>query len=361
MFILLNAYSIKAGKAEVPIFTCPQGYILLGENCRSINQIDAVPYCNDDDADLVDGKCHKYADKIASCDIGKFDEGSGLCVEESVTPPFVLCPDDYVLVSGPKKDDKEDGKHEVGYCEKAMSVDGPLVCPWGTQQEGNRCASYNKVTPFWNCPEGTQPNGHFCMFTEEYDCSKPAAPISKKGENKRRLGEKDEDLKIYQPGLAGFGQDQIVSFGRTCVKETSVAAVMQCPKGSFQRDTDCVIVTYYEPEESKGHLMYESAPARAVCPGDYEFCDTHKTGGMCCKIETEKPYTQCPNYYSQRGDECVHVFDPMYICATPKKLRKGNVCDGYDWLPATVTMTLPVDELKKKKKVDLHVEHVGKH
>jgi len=359
MFYLLNASVAQAGKPDTAVFTCPEKYILIGETCRSIHQIDLVPYCNDDDATLVGDKCHKYADLLATCEIGKFDASSDSCYEKSVTAPFILCPDDYTLVVGSKKNEKEDEKEKMGYCEKVIPFDGSHVCPWGTLREGNRCASYSKVTPFWDCPEGSQPNGLFCVFAEEYDCSEPSLTHSKKNKDKRRLGSEDTKMQIYQPG-SDFAVSQIVSFQRKCVKETTVPAVMQCPEGSYQRDTDCVIVSYYEPEQTKGDVMYDSTPAEVVCPADFQFCDTFKNGGMCCKVETSKPYRQCPNYYNQQGNECIHTYDATFICPTQKKLRKGNVCDGYDWLPATVSLTMPVSD-SNKKRAGLHVVHHGKY
>ena len=49
---------------------------------------------------------------LATCEIERFDAQSDLCLEESVTAPFVLCPDGYTLVDGSKKDQKDDKKKQ---------------------------------------------------------------------------------------------------------------------------------------------------------------------------------------------------------------------------------------------------------
>jgi len=350
--LFINATLVSAGKAENPILTCPKGYVLIGENCRSKHVKDLVPYCGNDEInnyELVNDMCYDRVAFRKQCENGRFNEEYDMCVETSISAPIVTCPADYDFVSSPKKG--HDGKKLLGYCEKAVSLAGPSVCPWGTKPEGKRCASYQKVTPFWNCPAGTKPRGQFCAHSEKYDCSEPIVPIakkSKKSDKKRRLGEK-KDLRVFTVGIDGLMEaPELVAIKRTCIRETMIPAVMQCPQGAAQKQTDCVVISYYETEEQKGSITYESVPASPVCPAEYRFCDTKKNGGMCCKNVETKPYRFCDFGYVKEDGHCVRAFEPVYICPVEKKLRKGNACDQYDWKPAEAMVTMYVEDNKKK-------------
>jgi len=306
--------------------------------------MDLVPYCGES-YDLIENMCYERTNFTKTCEKGQYNDKYNMCVQTEITGPIVTCPDEYELVKGSKHDGLKE-KHSA-YCEKRFSRAGPSVCPWGTKPEGKRCASYQNVTPFWNCPAGTQPRGQFCATKERYNCSNPIVPISKK--KKRRLAEKDEKLNIIRYGIDGLmEQPELIAVQRMCEREKLFPAVMQCPQGAAQMKNKCVIATYYEPEETKGSIDFDTAPARPVCPANFEFCDTKKQGGKCCKNIEFKPFRSCNHGFVEEDGHCVRQFEPVWVCPVEKKLRKGNACEGYDWQPAEMMVTMIVEERKKK-------------
>jgi len=359
---MLYLLSVATAIDELSVFVCPDGYEQTGTRCRRYTKKNLVPDCIGGEL-IGKDQCAKYVHGVASCRDGKMDEG--LCMRYDVQKPLVFCEDSYTLVSGgePHGHKKEHG----AFCYKTNEAMADTICPWGTIDEGERCVTYTKFNPKYECPLGSISRGNGCKISQEYPCddfivnAKKAGKKNDKGHHNhlRMLGEKLKTNSI------GKESQRLIGIQRMCERTIDIEAIVSCPDGSkFDKyETQCVAITSYPREKALAEVGYLETEPIVVCPNMYERCydNAKKHKGFkipkgshdlhCCGFTSETPMVECPVGYEFdiQKEKCMAIYQPEYICPNPAGKEGCNTFEYVNALEVTVPGHANIPTHQKKK------------
>lgn len=257
-------------KTAATRYGCPTGYVVNADS-RYYKEPGAPEYYYGMN---VNSESYTYEDicvlndaaaATQGCASGYIPDGSGSCINATLTSADANCPSGYTRDGDTCLIDETTSASPVcasGYswngssCERTVTKAADPVCPSGYTRNGDTCTSISTVTADSVCPTGYSQSGSQCYTT----VSTSATPNCPTGYS-----------------LAGGG---------VCEKEEAEGAMYQCNDGYNLDGTNCWrIVTesyYFECQDGTWDL----------------------NGSSCSRLETETPALVCPEGYEDVGDSC---------------------------------------------------------
>lgn len=325
----------KGRQVTEPVYTCQNGYTLVGKTCERQTSTPATYFCQQ--GVLSGDQCLIPAPRDSNCPPGTVPSNGGCTMTDSL-PAEKFCPPN---------------THDIGGECQTYSVTGIVeICQKGVLI-GGQC-EIAEVVPELEakaCPVGYNEAKGGCWKDAQMDCTPPHT-----GKRMLQAHSKGVPVPIALGKSHAIPQQQVPAAPRYVPQPSKLAVTNKqcevkleaplhvetsCPPGMDHVNNQC-ITKRYEPTSidcslGEPHLCFpaQTTPANHRCPAGYQ-----KNGDICIRATNVPKNTFCPpGTIEGANGQCMKAIAPIPRCPPGTQLS-GELCIGKETMQPTVQVTM---------------------